>query len=579
MTRMIRGSVLLAACVGLWSCSSDPLSDEAGVAFKIVALPSALTMRQDSTQLIGAQLVDALDGQIPTTWTITNNSPLLFSVAIDSGFRPVFNPDGSLTIPSEQTEMRATLTGLTLGIGNLTISAGGKELIVPVNVIPGTLHATFAPANPAPGVAVTMTLPPNMFLAPTSKVTFAGNQNPIIVSRAPDGSSITFIPAPTTNAVASVTKVTNTVFPTIPFDSMTTEGLLTTTTSGLSINTLPATFSTLTPGAAPVVMTANAGFGFLSAWPVGRVPPPDTLPVTFTMTFPLQTNPIVGAISVDSSTVSFQVGPNVNQKANVTGVFFRGAPQFVYAMTASQYIVSAAITSVPVTLSSYLPQIVTPVVITAGAGFTFSATSNVTWPAGAAKVLSRTATTLTVQPVPTSAGVPTITGVISASAPAFPITLVSTLPTPFAMLATTGPSPFAGTSDPATAPLVTKIGFLENAAALVTTPCVATSPGGGSGCLYYKINVAAAGPVPFVLSYPATTLGSDLGLYFMDATFNAFTAVACDSHGRGATASPEACTVIFPAAGTYYIELVDYGAFYPGGSATNPPPPWVRVDF
>ena len=113
MTRMIRGSVLLAACVGLWSCSSDPTADEAGVPFKVIALPSVVFIKQDSSQLISFQLVDEFDGQIPENWTFTSSSPN-FTVAMDSSYRPVYNPDGTLTLPELQTEVRVTITGAAL---------------------------------------------------------------------------------------------------------------------------------------------------------------------------------------------------------------------------------------------------------------------------------------------------------------------------------------------------------------------------------------------------------------------------------------------------------------------------------
>ena len=195
MTRMIRGSVLLAACVGLWSCSSDPTADEAGVPYKIVSLPSVVFVKQDSSQLIAFQLVDELDGTIPENWTFSNTSPN-FAVAMDSSYRPIYNPDGTLTLPEEQTVVRVTITGTALGVSSFTASAGGKTLVIPVNVVPGTLYATFSPSNPAPGDTVTMTMPGTLRLADTSAVTFPGNLAPIIVDRAVDGTSLRFISAP-----------------------------------------------------------------------------------------------------------------------------------------------------------------------------------------------------------------------------------------------------------------------------------------------------------------------------------------------------------------------------------------------
>jgi hypothetical protein len=301
----------------------------------------------------------------------------------------------------------------------------------------------------------------------------------------------------------------------------------------------------------------------------------DTLPTGFSFTLG-QTQPLLESFSADSTVAVLSVGPNVASLVTATLVSFKGAPQFTYKLTSEDSVVSAVIKNFPATLSSYTPDIVTPIVVTAGAGFSFSAAAIPTWLDGSAKIFTQ-GPTLAVQPTPGSVGSPTVSGVVSAGAPAFQITLPATLPTPLALTTTVGASPWVGTDDPATAPEVFN-GFLDAVeTSLVATPCIGTSSGGGSGCLYYKFNVAEPAEWDFVLSFPATTLGSDLGLYFLDAAFDPYPG-GCDSHGRGPAASPESCTVEFTAAGTYYIELVDYGGFYAGGSATNPPPPYVVVD-
>jgi len=568
MTRMIRGSVLLAACVGLWSCSSDPTASEAGVPYKIVSLPSVVFVKQDSAKLVAFQLVDALDGQIPTEWTLTANSPL-FTEAFDSTFRPIYNPDGTLTLPGQQTEARATLTGVALGIDTLTVTASGKTLDVIVNVVPGTLHATFSPSNPAPGDTVTMTMPPELRLDPTSAVTFTGNLPPIIVSRAADSMSLRFISAPTTMTNATVTKVWNTQFPTLPATTYPTEDKVVGTKSGLFNGFLPATFSTLTPAAAPVVMTMNASFGVL----------PSTA-----ISFTGQTAPIINNANVtgDSTVVNFSVGPNVNQKVNVTKVYAKGAPQFLYTLESANYMVSPVILNFPATLDVANPKVGQNVTMTAGAGFTFNASATPTFgAAGAALVISRTATTITFQPVPGSFGNPSVTGVVAASAPAFTLTLPALLAAPLAMQ---NASNFTGQGAPATAPLVVSPGFYDLSP--LTSACAAAGSGGGAGCQYYKFNIAAAGAHTFALTWNST---DDLGLYFMDSAGNGLSpsgspnppatpgSFSCDSKGNGATGHPETCTVTFSAAGSYILEVADYGPFYPPGTA--PTPSWIEVTF
>jgi len=203
---MIRGSVLLAACVGLWSCSSDSTADLAGVPDKIVSLPSTIFVTQDSSKLVAFQLVDALDGQIPTTWTI-GPMPAEFSVTFDSTFRPIYNPDGTLTLPGQQTEARATITGLTPGSDSFYVSASGKTLYIPIKVLPNNLPATFSTLTPNIGEDLVVTMPAGLSLRQTSTFSFAGAAAPIVISIAPDGSSATLQVAPGTDAKMVVTGV------------------------------------------------------------------------------------------------------------------------------------------------------------------------------------------------------------------------------------------------------------------------------------------------------------------------------------------------------------------------------------
>ena len=206
MTRMIRGSVLLAACVGLWSCSSDPTADEAGVPFKIVSLPSIVFVDQDSSELIGFQLVDELDGQIPTEWTFSNIPPEI-TVTFDSSFRPVYNPDGTLTLPGQQTEARATITGNSPGSFSFTVEASGKTLDISVKVLPASLPATFNTTTPNIGQDLVVTMPAGRKLRPTSTFTFAGAPDPIVIGIAADSNSATLQVAPGTDAKLVVTGV------------------------------------------------------------------------------------------------------------------------------------------------------------------------------------------------------------------------------------------------------------------------------------------------------------------------------------------------------------------------------------
>lgn len=413
MTRMIRSSVLLAACVTLWSCTNDPTADEAGKPYQIVAVPGVVFVQQDADELVGFQLQDELGGSIPEAWTIDASSPY-FGVAFDSTYRPVYNPDGTLTLPEAQTEVRATISGLALGIDSFTVSAGGKTLTIRVNVVPGRLYATFSPSNPAPGEAVTMTMPPTLRLTPASTVTFPGNLTPVSLVIAPDSMSATFIPAPTTDTTATVSGVFNTEFPTVAVASYNTVDKVTGTKSNQWDGTLQVVFSDPTPTTLPITATLDPDFAFKI-----------TAPLTV-LDFPGQVNPQNVTFSADSSTATLLVGPNVGSPLRATRITFRGAPQFEYSLVSSDSVVSPVIPDLPVVMSTIAPLVGDTVTITAAPGFTFSLTSTVTWPLGATALVANSAngsSTITVLPMPGSSGLPTFTGVINASYPTFPLTL------------------------------------------------------------------------------------------------------------------------------------------------------------
>jgi hypothetical protein len=543
MTRMIRGSVLLAACVGLWSCTSDPTADEAGVPYKIVALPSVVFIKQDSSQLIGFQLVDELDGQIPETWTLTSTSPN-FTVALDSSFRPIYNPDGTLTLPEQQTEVRATITGTALGISNFTASAGGKSLVIPVNVVPGNLYATFSPANPAPGEVVTMTMPPTLRLTPASVITFPGNLNPVSVTIAADSMSATFINAPTTDTTAVVTNVFNTEFPTIAPVTLTTKTKVTGAQSGTWDGKLPATFSSLTPGAAPITVTLAPAYAFKTSAPAS------------VLTFPTQADPILNSVSVDSSTATITVGPNVASPLQATRITFRGAPQFEYTLVSADSVISTiVIPNVPATISPTNPQVGDTVTITAAVGYTFGATSTVSWPLGSTAIVAGVSgPVIRVLPMPGSSGVPTITGVTSSAAPLFTLTLPASVPTPLTMQ---NSSIYGGRGNPALA-------------------TVLTIPPVGTDTLmfydlsqdidqFYQIPVPAA-PMTITVNLDWGNT-SDFDMLFCNAACTAYAPTPA-VFGGATGAHPENATVPYTIVGTYnlWVNLYD-------GTA----PPWIKV--
>lgn len=561
MTRMIRGSVLLAACVGAWACTSDPTSDEAGKASSIEALPTVVIVKQDSSQLIGFRLVDELGGTLAENWTISNSSTL-FSVALDSSYRPVYGGSGDsiLTLPEKQTEVRATIAGLQLGSGSFTVSAGGKSLTIPVNVVPSKLAVTFSPANPAPGDTVTMTLPTGLKLTPTSVITFPGNLAPVAVVIAADSQSATFITAPTTDTTATVTKVYNTQFPTLPVFTYSTYTKVTGTMSGTWTGDLPSTITPASSSGSPngtgsLTAVLAAGYAFKSSAPASE------------FSFPTQTAPINAVISADSSSVTMDIGPNVASPLQATRITFKGAPQFEYTLVSPDSVYTPVIANFPGTLSVSNPQIGQAITLTAGAGFNFQAAlGTVAFPlVPNAIVTGRTATTITMYPYPGSAGNPSsVSGVISTLYPAFGLTIPGVLTTPLTMLNTVAAG-MAGTDAYATAPVLSPGQGVVDAATFACAGCGVN----GFDSQIYQYTFATAGSRTFTLTY---SRDSDLGLYFETTPGGGpVVTTACDSHGNGAGAQPETCTANFPA-GTYYLNVEDFSPGY-----GDPSPTWIAI--
>jgi hypothetical protein len=522
---MIRGSVLLAACVGLWSCNSDPTGDAAGKPVKIIADPSLVFIQQDSSQLISLALVDEFDGLVPDTWTLTGSSPN-FTVALDSAFRPVFNPDGSLTLTATQGQVRATITGKALGIATFTAAAGGKSLSIQVNVVPGTLRAVFTPANPAPGDTVTMTMPATLRLSPTSAVTFPGNLNPIIVSRAADSLSLRFISAPTTDTTAVVTQVFNAEFPTIPVVTYTTQDKVTGSKSAQWTGKLPATLSPLVAGA--LTVTLNPVFAFKTSAP----------PSVFS--FPTQTAPIINSISPDSTVANLAVGPNVASPLQVTRVTFKGAPQFAYQLVSEDSVISGVVSVMPVSYSTATPTFAQNVVITGDAGFRFSPTAQIVLAGKNLPVVARAGdgTTVTVKNLPggPGAGLLTINGAVAPSAPAFSLTLPSDDPLTLGQMVLAAPG-----------------GIL-----VVPDTSVMQSSTLGFPSRVYTTTLASAAVVEVTVTYATA---ADLGLYILDAGGNILGAADSfgSSGGGGGNGQPELSGPVVLPAGTYTFAMLTFG--------------------
>ncbi|HEY7028376.1 MAG TPA: pre-peptidase C-terminal domain-containing protein [Gemmatimonadales bacterium] len=94
----------------------------------------------------------------------------------------------------------------------------------------------------------------------------------------------------------------------------------------------------------------------------------------------------------------------------------------------------------------------------------------------------------------------------------------------------------------------------------------------GVPCRFYKIVLAAPTTMDFAASWFDDPAGvgatTDLGVYMVDAGGNDLGSFGCDSHGNDGVT--EVCTVAL-GAGTYYVTVVTFAAFYPAPDDVNPP--------
>jgi hypothetical protein len=316
---------------------------------------------------------------------------------------------------------------------------------------------------------------------------------------------------------------------------------------------IAAGFSTTTPGLGEeITVTSPSGLLFTAATEV---------------TFENAPNGIVTDIAADGSTLTFIAIPGTIGAPTFTEVGLAVSPDITYDLTATAEITAEpAPESIPAVFSTLTPDGGEAVTVSA-AGWHFLWTTSVTIGGAAGTTIGVAAdgSSLTFLPVPGSTGIPTFMGLEIEGVSGVPIQ------TDAQDEVTTGATvaPLAGTDDPGTAPLITTPASGETFAFYDAGSRAGDCD--GVPCNWYKIEITTPGDVDFVGVWSNTT---DLGVYVTD---DAFTTIgACDAHGNGAGANPEECTVTFEVAGTYYIQMQDFGPFYPSDNAE---PDWTFISM
>lgn len=248
MNRILRGAVVLAASALALGCNTEPEETEGGTPTAIVADPEVIFIERGDSQTVLVRLVDQQGTSLNSPITISGAAAPI-AISIDSLFRPIFAPDGTLIANTNGTELRLFVRGDGLGATQFTVSAGGFSENIAVTVTPTNITPAASTLTPGIGELVTLTAEAGLTFSPTSQVVdAAGALVGETMSVAPDGTTmtVTFIPG------ASPTfRITDVVPAYAPSLTLTLESAVqvaaTTTPVGLAGVDAPGTAPSLLP--------------------------------------------------------------------------------------------------------------------------------------------------------------------------------------------------------------------------------------------------------------------------------------------------------------------------------------------
>jgi hypothetical protein len=276
----------------MWSCSGDPTDSFRGGTDRIVATPASLFIPEGATKAV---IVQAQDDQ-------GNPLAVAFDTAMGPGITVVedatFLPTNGAPI---QGQTRYLITATTFLATTFTVRAGGDSLVIPVKGLPVTFPGTFSNVAPALGDTVTLTAPAGLKFGPETFITFAGAAgDPVLTGISADSTVISFLPAPSTDTVASVAGLQPTYAPGVTLDTLQTTTKLTTTL----VADVPAVFSDPTPAQNQLVTVSAPGFKFLPT--AGALLGADTA--------------VVFSVAADSSSMTFVAKPGATGLPGTSGV-------------------------------------------------------------------------------------------------------------------------------------------------------------------------------------------------------------------------------------------------------------------
>ena len=570
MNRFRSGMVPLFALLVLVGCNSEPTGDLRDGPTELVASPTQLFLELGGVKNVEVGSVDAQGNPIDLNYEVTSTGAGI-TVRRDSSFLPIFVDDSTLRAPAVGPRFRFIVEGTGYAASSFTVSAGGLDIVVPVQVVPQTgLGATYDKAAYELGDTITLTAPAGVTFADTANLEIPGNLLiPLIVSQ--DATTIRFLAPPNVSSPVIVKGVISASAPTIVFAPATDTPLVTPV-----IDTVDVTYSTVTPALGQTVTLS--------------VPEPLIRLAVDSIVFPGQLpgregDPQNIVIAVDSSSLTFDTPPNIDGSGTVVNFLFPGG--FAIALPTRPNVTAPSVgTELNATFSNQTPAVLEPVTLTAPAGFTFDISLDttvsddlvdttitspfaVTIGGNLAIIQSVAANSVTLLPIPGSAGVASVDGVVPDATPDNIVTMntIQTVTVPTL-------TPLEGTGDVTTAPLIPVPGQTIDAGSFEATNC-GSNTDAGAHCQAYRISLPAGGTFTFSIEGAGP---ADLGLYFMNAAdFSELPGFPdgtfCDGLGRASP--PESCSLTF-APGDYIVLVINFGPLY---TENDPDPPFIELNI
>jgi hypothetical protein len=252
MNRLISGMALTSALLFVDACNSDPVSDLQGNIDRLEANPGTLLVTVGKTRTTQVTAVDEQGNPIESSYEVTATGPGI-QVKRDSTFLPIYS-GGTLTVPPTAPTFQFAVTGTDFASTSFTLSAGGKDLTVPVSVAPDPANvpiSTVSSTGPNASDPTVITAPTPFVFGADAAVAFdAGDA--IVLSTSDDGTQLTILPPPGATSKGTVSGLIVPYLPQVPVSDS--------TDVALTISpTVPSQPGTNSPNTAPDV-TSNPIF-------------------------------------------------------------------------------------------------------------------------------------------------------------------------------------------------------------------------------------------------------------------------------------------------------------------------------